>query len=227
MKPPGTTTLRAWVESFTEMLTIGHPEGRKGREQKNDFLRDCTWWPREGNDHVDVSESAVKLLESCKYPKTSPYTVIDGDRWPALSRFWPHLNRPFPSFPGPLFLELLSGLLYLATLSINLACVQTPSPLKNRRGKFCFLIMRGDVCTQASINHLTDGHFIFYLFSNAIGPLISLWVIFSSGVIQNKVLIPFWTLVYGSLGICIGLFVWGCRVIKTVGEDLTPITPSR
>ena len=68
---------------------------------------------------------------------------------------------------------------------------------------------------------------LFYLFSNAIGPLISLWVIFSSGIIQDKVLIPFWILVYGGLGICIGLFVWGRRVIKTVGEDLTPITPSR
>lgn len=63
--------------------------------------------------------------------------------------------------------------------------------------------------------------------SNAIGPLISLWVIYWSGMIQDKVLIPIWILVYGGVGICIGLFVWGRRVIKTVGEDLTPITPSR
>lgn len=63
--------------------------------------------------------------------------------------------------------------------------------------------------------------------SNAIGPLISLWVIYWSGMIQEKVMIPVWILVYGGFGICIGLFVWGRRVIKTVGEDLTPITPSR
>lgn len=63
--------------------------------------------------------------------------------------------------------------------------------------------------------------------SNAIGPLISLWVIYWSGMIQEKVLIPVWILVYGGVGICIGLFLWGRRVIKTVGEDLTPITPSR
>lgn len=62
--------------------------------------------------------------------------------------------------------------------------------------------------------------------SNAIGPLISLWVIYWSGMIQEKVQIPIWILVFGGVGICIGLFVWGRRVIKTVGEDLTPITPS-
>lgn len=46
-------------------------------------------------------------------------------------------------------------------------------------------------------------------------------------MIQEKVQIPIWILVFGGVGICIGLFVWGRRVIKTVGEDLTPITPSR
>lgn len=54
-----------------------------------------------------------------------------------------------------------------------------------------------------------------------------MWVIYWSGMIQEKVQIPIWILVFGGVGICIGLFVWGRRVIKTVGEDLTPITPSR
>ena len=68
---------------------------------------------------------------------------------------------------------------------------------------------------------------VFSNCSNAIGPLISLWVIYWSGMIQDKVMVPIWILVYGGVGICIGLFIWGRRVIKTVGEDLTPITPSR
>jgi len=46
-------------------------------------------------------------------------------------------------------------------------------------------------------------------------------------MIQEKVEIPVWILMYGGVGICIGLFVWGRRVIKTIGEDLTPLTPSR
>ncbi|XP_020903864.1 sodium-dependent phosphate transporter 1-B [Exaiptasia diaphana] len=62
--------------------------------------------------------------------------------------------------------------------------------------------------------------------SNCIGPLIALWTTFRDGGIQPKVDIPIWILLYGGVGISIGLWVWGRRVIKTVGEDLTPITPT-
>uniref|UniRef100_A0A674N0X5 Phosphate transporter n=1 Tax=Takifugu rubripes TaxID=31033 RepID=A0A674N0X5_TAKRU len=37
---------------------------------------------------------------------------------------------------------------------------------------------------------------------------------------------PVWLLFYGGIGICAGLWVWGRRVIQTMGKDLTPITPS-
>eukprot|EP00112_Aurelia_sp_Birch-Aquarium-sp1_P016068 Seg3607.4 transcript_id=Seg3607.4/GoldUCD/mRNA.D3Y31 product="Sodium-dependent phosphate transporter 1" protein_id=Seg3607.4/GoldUCD/D3Y31 len=62
--------------------------------------------------------------------------------------------------------------------------------------------------------------------SNAIGPLISIWVIYQTGLVVTKVQTPVWILVYGGVGITIGLMVWGRRVIKTMGEDLSPITPT-
>lgn len=37
---------------------------------------------------------------------------------------------------------------------------------------------------------------------------------------------PIWILLYGGIGITIGLWVWGRRVMKTLGEDLTLVTPS-
>ncbi|XP_030594216.1 sodium-dependent phosphate transporter 1-A isoform X1 [Archocentrus centrarchus] len=62
--------------------------------------------------------------------------------------------------------------------------------------------------------------------SNAIGPLVALWLLYESGSVLSSSPTPIWLLLYGGVGICIGLWVWGRRVIQTMGKDLTPITPS-
>ncbi|XP_067289819.1 sodium-dependent phosphate transporter 1-B isoform X1 [Pseudorasbora parva] len=62
--------------------------------------------------------------------------------------------------------------------------------------------------------------------SNAIGPLVALWLVYESGSVISNAATPIWLLLYGGVGICVGLWVWGRRVIQTMGKDLTPITPS-
>uniref|UniRef100_A0A8C5DX31 Phosphate transporter n=1 Tax=Gouania willdenowi TaxID=441366 RepID=A0A8C5DX31_GOUWI len=62
--------------------------------------------------------------------------------------------------------------------------------------------------------------------SNAIGPLVALWLLYDSGSVVSNAPTPIWLLLYGGVGICVGLWVWGRRVIQTLGKDLTPITPS-
>ncbi|XP_013385768.1 sodium-dependent phosphate transporter 1-like [Lingula anatina] len=62
--------------------------------------------------------------------------------------------------------------------------------------------------------------------SNAIGPVVALWIIGIEGEVHQKMATPIWILFYGGLGISLGLWVWGRRVIKTLGDDLTKITPS-
>ncbi|XP_038820936.1 sodium-dependent phosphate transporter 1-B-like isoform X2 [Salvelinus namaycush] len=62
--------------------------------------------------------------------------------------------------------------------------------------------------------------------SNAIGPLVALWLVYNSGSVNSSAPTPIWLLLYGGVGICLGLWVWGRRVIQTMGKDLTPITPS-
>nr|XP_020035743.1 sodium-dependent phosphate transporter 1 isoform X1 [Castor canadensis]XP_020035744.1 sodium-dependent phosphate transporter 1 isoform X1 [Castor canadensis] len=62
--------------------------------------------------------------------------------------------------------------------------------------------------------------------SNAIGPLVALFLVYETGNMSSNRATPIWLLLYGGVGICIGLWVWGRRVIQTMGKDLTPITPS-
>lgn len=62
--------------------------------------------------------------------------------------------------------------------------------------------------------------------SNAIGPVIAIYLIYHDGNVYQYNESPFWIMLYGGVGISIGLWAWGQKVIKTIGEDLTKITPS-
>ncbi|KAK0066217.1 sodium-dependent phosphate transporter 1-A-like isoform X2 [Biomphalaria pfeifferi] len=62
--------------------------------------------------------------------------------------------------------------------------------------------------------------------SNAIGPLIGVWMICNEGSVAQKAPTPIWILVYGGAGISFGLWILGRRVIQTIGEDLAKVTPS-
>lgn len=62
--------------------------------------------------------------------------------------------------------------------------------------------------------------------SNAIGPLIALWAVYAEGSAKQEAETPLLILLYGGLGISTGLWVWGRRVIQTLGQDLARITPT-
>ena len=63
--------------------------------------------------------------------------------------------------------------------------------------------------------------------ANAIGPLAAVISVAQTGVISAKSMTPIWVLMLGGAGIVIGLATYGVRVIATVGERITQLTPSR
>ena len=64
--------------------------------------------------------------------------------------------------------------------------------------------------------------------ANAIGPLAAInSVIANNGVFEAESALPVWISLLGGFGIVTGLAMWGYRVIRTIGKNITELTPSR
>lgn len=63
--------------------------------------------------------------------------------------------------------------------------------------------------------------------ANAVGPLAAVVSILNEGSVAMEVDMPLWILGLGGGCIVFGLLIWGARVMATVGEKITEITPSR
>jgi PiT family inorganic phosphate transporter len=63
--------------------------------------------------------------------------------------------------------------------------------------------------------------------ANAVGPLAAIVGIVNSGTIAAKTVMPSWILLLGGAGIILGLATYGFKVMATIGQKITVLTPSR
>jgi PiT family inorganic phosphate transporter len=64
--------------------------------------------------------------------------------------------------------------------------------------------------------------------ANAIGPLAAIiHGLNADGAVATKVGVPFWVMMIGGIGISLGLFLYGPRLIRMVGEKITKMNPMR
>lgn len=63
--------------------------------------------------------------------------------------------------------------------------------------------------------------------ANAIGPLAAIYAALEGGVQGEEVRLPFWILLVGALGISLGLALFGPKLIRTVGSEITKLNRVR
>ena len=63
--------------------------------------------------------------------------------------------------------------------------------------------------------------------ANAIGPLAGILQAIETGAIGGKAGIPLWVMLIGAAGISLGLFLFGPRLIRMVGKQITKMNPMR
>ncbi|GAA0402366.1 inorganic phosphate transporter [Cocleimonas flava] len=63
--------------------------------------------------------------------------------------------------------------------------------------------------------------------ANAVGPLAAINDSITQGGIHSKASIPFWVMMVGALGIVLGLALFGPKLIRTVGSEITELNKLR
>ena len=64
--------------------------------------------------------------------------------------------------------------------------------------------------------------------ANGVGPLAAvIAIVRSGGEVASTSGLPIWILGLGGVGIVVGLWTYGRRVMRTIGENITPLTPNR
>lgn len=63
--------------------------------------------------------------------------------------------------------------------------------------------------------------------ANAVGPLAAIVHAIEAGTLADKVDIPIWVMVVGALGISVGLVLFGPRLIRLVGSEITKLNAMR
>ncbi len=145
-----------------------------------------------------------------------------------LKKIWPHIVDIFTFLPDekkPSF--MIASILGLIIGAIIFLFVKKSVSLKENL-----------VNDRASINTLFTAPLIFAAallsfahgandVANAIGPLAAISDAVNTGGITSKASIPFWVMSVGALGIVVGLALYGPRLIKTVGSEITELDQMR
>lgn len=63
--------------------------------------------------------------------------------------------------------------------------------------------------------------------ANAIGPLAVIYFIVKTGSVDSKVPVPLFLLLFGGIGIALGISMAGSRVMETIGTKITSLTNTR
>lgn len=95
--------------------------------------------------------------------------------------------------------------------------------LENRRKSINTLFNVPLICAAALLSFAHGANDV----ANAVGPLAAIVGAASSGAVAAKIGIPIWIMLVGAVGIAIGLALFGAKLIRTVGQQLTSLDQAR
>ena len=146
-----------------------------------------------------------------------------------LKKIWPSIvdvlvflpDAKKPSFLIASILGLIiAGLIYIV---VKKTVANRANSLENTRAAINLLFTVPLIFAAALLSFAHGANDV----ANAIGPLAAINDAVMTGGISAKAGIPFWVMGVGAIGIAIGLALYGPKLIKTVGSEITELDQMR
>jgi len=176
------------------------------------------------DDRLQAAKRMVPILVAIMSTAFITYLTIKGLKhvWASITdflSFLPQTNKP--TFGIALSFGLVGGIITYATLRPRIT--QRVTQLSNNREDLNKLFTIPLIFAAALLSFAHGANDV----ANAIGPLAAIYDAIINTQVSTKAAIPLWVMVVGGVGISVGLALFGPRLIKTVGSEITELDQMR
>lgn len=161
-------------------------------------------------DKIAAARRWVPVLVALMAAIFAAYLVVKG-----LSHIWT------PGLPAVMTISVL--VFALAYLGAKPWVRSQSEGMENRNQGLRKLFHLPLICSAALLSFAHGSNDV----ANAVGPLAAILTSAESGVLLTEVGVPFWVMLIGAVGISLGLFLFGPRIVRIVGEQITKMNPMR
>jgi len=175
-------------------------------------------------DKIQAALKWVPIFVSIMSWAFVTYLTLKG-----LKKVWPHIVELFvflPQTKQPSFIVASTFGLIVAIIVYFLVkrnVLKKVKKLKNTRNGVNIMFTVPLIFAAALLSFAHGANDV----ANAIGPLAAINDAVMTGGISSKAGIPLWVMAVGALGIAIGLALYGPKLIKTVGSEITELDQMR
>jgi len=176
------------------------------------------------NDKVAAARKWVPVFVAIMSWAFVTYLTLKG-----LKKIWPSIvdvlvflpDAKKPSFLiAAIFGLIVAGLVYII---VKKRVANRATNLQNTRDAVNFLFTVPLIFAAALLSFAHGANDV----ANAIGPLAAINDAVMTGGISAKAGIPLWVMAVGALGIALGLALYGPKLIRTVGSEITELDQMR
>lgn len=126
--------------------------------------------------------------------------------------------------PGFAAAAAIAVIVFLAIYALVKPWVYRQSEgLENRNQSLRTLFHLPLICSAALLSFAHGANDV----ANAVGPLAAILHSAEAGNLARTVDLPFWVMLIGGVGISLGLFLFGPRLVRMVGHEITRMNPMR